>query len=117
MQLRKARLCLDCEEVHDAQQCPLCTSESFAFLTRWIPARERRTVARVTTNDPTVDHERLEAVSRLTKGRVLTGGFVGLTALSVMGWMWRRGGKGQTLELADRREADAGRDDVIRGLR
>src|SRR6476659_6907013 len=42
MQLRVARLCLDCEELHDAQQCPICASESLAYLTRWIPADERR---------------------------------------------------------------------------
>jgi hypothetical protein len=42
MQLRVARLCLDCEELHDAQQCPICASESFAYLTRWIPVDERR---------------------------------------------------------------------------
>jgi hypothetical protein len=38
MQLRNARLCLDCEEVHDAAHCPLCASESFAFITRWVPS-------------------------------------------------------------------------------
>jgi len=37
MQLRNARLCLDCEEVHDAAHCPACASESFAFITRWVP--------------------------------------------------------------------------------
>ncbi len=37
-----ARLCLDCEEVHDAQQCPVCASETFTFMTRWVPAPERR---------------------------------------------------------------------------
>src|SRR5687767_527745 len=42
MQLRNARLCLDCEEVHDSQQCPLCASETFVFITRWVPAPERR---------------------------------------------------------------------------
>jgi hypothetical protein len=43
MQLRVARLCLDCEDVHDGQQCPVCASETFAYLTRWVPAPERRT--------------------------------------------------------------------------
>ena len=42
MQLRNARLCLDCEEVHDAQICPVCASETFTFMTRWVPAPERR---------------------------------------------------------------------------
>ena len=42
MQLRVARLCLDCEDVHESQQCPVCASETFAYLTRWVPAPERR---------------------------------------------------------------------------
>jgi len=41
MKLRGARLCLDCEEIHDAQQCPVCASETFAFLSRWVPAPEK----------------------------------------------------------------------------
>ena len=42
MHLQEARLCLDCEELHTADQCPRCASDAFAFLTRWIPANERR---------------------------------------------------------------------------
>ena len=42
MQLRTARLCLDCEELHEENTCPVCASEMFAFLTRWVPAEERR---------------------------------------------------------------------------
>ena len=41
MQLRSARLCLNCEEVHDAQTCPVCASENFTYLTRWVPAGKR----------------------------------------------------------------------------
>jgi hypothetical protein len=37
VQLPSARLCLNCEEVHDAQTCPVCASETFAYLTRWVP--------------------------------------------------------------------------------
>ena len=46
MQLRLARLCLDCEDVHDGQQCPVCASESFAYLSRWVPTPERRSQPR-----------------------------------------------------------------------
>jgi hypothetical protein len=49
MQLRKARLCLDCEELHDQKQCPICASEAFAFLTQWMPAPERRKKPRPAT--------------------------------------------------------------------
>lgn len=37
-----ARLCLDCEEVHDEYHCPVCASDHFTYLTRWVPAPERR---------------------------------------------------------------------------
>src|SRR5215470_15723421 len=46
MQLRDARLCLDCEELHTEDRCPLCASEAFAFVTRWLPVDERRHRAR-----------------------------------------------------------------------
>ena len=42
MHLREARLCLDCEELHDQPECPCCLSESFAYVTRWLPPRDRR---------------------------------------------------------------------------
>src|SRR5262245_4130615 len=42
MQLRVARLCLDCEEVHVESRCPRCASESYAFLSTWLPTEERR---------------------------------------------------------------------------
>jgi hypothetical protein len=37
MRLAVARVCLDCEEVHDGDRCPVCSSETFAFLKRWVP--------------------------------------------------------------------------------
>ena len=46
MQLRTAKVCLDCEEVHDAAQCPICASETFAYLSRWVPTQERRSKRR-----------------------------------------------------------------------
>ena len=42
MQLRAARLCLDCEELHVADVCPICASASYAFLSTWLPSEERR---------------------------------------------------------------------------
>jgi hypothetical protein len=42
MQLRVARLCLDCEEVHVGDTCPVCASDRNAFLTSWLPVEERR---------------------------------------------------------------------------
>ena len=37
MQLTTARLCLNCDEVHDAYACPVCVSDKFVYLTRWVP--------------------------------------------------------------------------------
>ena len=42
MQLRVARLCLDCEELHMADVCPICASQRYAFLSTWLPSEERR---------------------------------------------------------------------------
>ena len=40
MQLTDARLCLDCQEIHDQNRCPVCTSEAFAFITRWVKVED-----------------------------------------------------------------------------
>src|SRR5436853_838348 len=42
MQLRVARLCLDCEELFVGNSCPICASGRYAFLSRWLPSDERR---------------------------------------------------------------------------
>jgi hypothetical protein len=92
MQLRTARLCLDCEEIHDQPQCPACTSESFALISRWVPVPDRRARPR-----PEVPNPRLDAYRALTesearpssRGRLLKQGVVGLTALGVVGWFMR----------------------------
>src|SRR5262245_2401918 len=67
MQLRNARLCLDCEEVHESQQCPSCASESFVFITRWVPAPERRQKPR--TGEPPPAPETVETYRDLLTPR------------------------------------------------
>ena len=52
MQLRVARLCLDCEELYVGSACPVCASERYAFLSKWLPSEERRRWRRPT---PKVD--------------------------------------------------------------
>jgi hypothetical protein len=42
MQLRVARLCLDCEEIFVGDVCPVCASSHSAFLSNWLPVEERR---------------------------------------------------------------------------
>jgi len=95
MQLRTARLCLDCEEVHDAQQCPVCASETFTFMTRWVPAPERRERPRI--QEPSRPAE-LQAYRTLldtpskSNGRgwqLARQGAVGLALVGVAGWLWK----------------------------
>jgi hypothetical protein len=78
MQLRVARLCLDCEELHDAQQCPICASESFAYLTRWIPVDERRQQRRTTPTRP------VEAAPSSPRSRWVKRGAVGAAAVALL---------------------------------
>ena len=95
MQLHVARLCLDCQEIHDQQTCPACSSESFACISRWIPAPERRTQPR-----PVPSHEKADTYRQLLEGdrqapgvkRWMTRGALGLAAVSLAGWVWSRKG-------------------------
>ena len=93
MQLHVARLCLDCEDIHDQQTCPVCSSESFAYISRWIPAPERRTHPRPLPSREAADayHQLLDA-NRQTSGtrRWVKRGVLGLAAISMAGWAWRR---------------------------
>ena len=102
MQLRTARLCLDCEEVHDAMVCPSCASETFTYITRWIPAPERRHRPRATTSPEAemfrslVGKEPQPAAQREAQAqgqggrRMLKRGAIGLTALGLAGWFLRK---------------------------
>jgi hypothetical protein len=93
MQLRNARLCLDCEEVHDAQQCPVCTSEMYVPITRWVEAPERRTHSRPAPSSSRAEIYRalIDAENRPSRTRqLLKGGALGVAALGVLGWFMRR---------------------------
>jgi hypothetical protein len=82
MQLRVARVCLDCEEVHEAQHCPVCASETFAFLTRWVPVDERR-------GSRPVQRAPAEAAASPAAGRWVKRGVAGLAVLAAGQWIWR----------------------------
>jgi len=95
MQLHVARLCMDCEEVHDAQTCPVCGSETFAFMSRWVPAPERRQRPRPVEPAPseTVNtYRELLSPARPSAGasRWLRRGAIGAAAIAAVGWAWQR---------------------------
>lgn len=111
MQLRNARLCLDCEEVHEAQQCPACASETFAFITRWVPVPERR--QRPRTAEPS-DPQALDTYKELLtpepqrrarSWKVVRGGAVGLAVFGVAGWLWKRNARDRTAAGSARDQA------------
>jgi predicted nucleic acid-binding Zn-ribbon protein len=94
MQLHVARLCMDCDEVHDSQTCPVCGSESFAYITRWIPAPERRHRPRPPqASDTAATYRELLSPEPQRSGmpRWLRRGAVGVAALTAFGWAWQRG--------------------------
>jgi hypothetical protein len=79
MQLQAARLCVNCEEVHDAQACPACGSENFAYLTRWVPPARPQ---------PRPKPPRIVRPT-LTQRIVLGSGVLGLAAFWVSRWTRR----------------------------
>ena len=91
MQLHVARLCLDCNEVHETDDCPRCGSETFAYLSRWVPAPERRVVARPASSpDAEVYKELIDPPTTRRRGRMLKGGALGIGVLAAAGWFLRR---------------------------
>src|SRR5687768_16012838 len=85
MQLRVTRLCLDCEELHDAQQCPVCASETFAYLTRWVPAPERRSQPRA----PVQAQEETSTPRKSSHRAVLGYGVLGIGVVGLTRWFLR----------------------------
>jgi hypothetical protein len=101
MQLRTARLCLDCEEVHTDQHCPVCASESFTFLTRWVPISERRQTRRLPSPSP--PHEARTASSLRWARR----GALGVALVAISQWLWRTSRPVEWVEVgSDEPESD-----------
>ena len=99
MQLRTARVCLDCEEVHDAQQCPTCASETFAFLTRWVPVPERRQrprPAEVASREAVETYREMLSPQKTSGWSLVRRGALGLAIFGVAGWMWQRNTRPET---------------------
>src|SRR5580700_7847847 len=106
MRLGVARLCLDCEEVHDADRCPVCGSETFAFLKRWVTPAAPLPKAVPPAGQDIPATERVEQVnaqvdayeqllkpdgprSRKGKGRLIAHGALGLAVLGAARLAWR----------------------------
>lgn len=89
MQLITARLCLDCNEVHDQPQCPICASSAYAFMSRWVPAPERRVRPRPTTSPNAEVYRHLVGDTSKPLGKVMKAGVVGVTAVGLLGWLWK----------------------------
>jgi hypothetical protein len=93
MQLHAARLCIDCQEIHEDQTCPVCSSESFAYISRWIPAPERRLSPR--PPQPAGD---VETYRQLLSGeeppsparRWLKRSAFGFAAVGAAAWAWKQ---------------------------
>jgi hypothetical protein len=103
MQLRVARLCLDCEEVHDSLECPVCSSESFAYISRWVPVPERRQRPRseqepLNNNAETYRQLLAADAGQPAMKRWVTRGAFGVAALGVAGWLLQRGNSGSQEE-------------------
>ncbi len=65
MQLRVARLCLDCEELHAGDTCPVCASSSYAFLSNWLPSEERRRWRRPVSRRAQAARRPIDALKRV----------------------------------------------------
>ena len=113
MKLVNARLCLDCEEVHEEQHCPICGSESFAFMTRWVapsdtvaaeagprPTRPPDAVPRregVERREQLARREQVDAYRQILnpitasprRGRLVARGAIGLALLGLARAVWR----------------------------
>jgi hypothetical protein len=101
MHLRRARLCLDCEEVHDEQQCPRCASDQYTFLTRWVPVPDgRKRPPTVVEPSPELETYRqiVHGEPPKRRGRVVARTLLGLGAAGLAGLVFgatrARGGQG-----------------------
>jgi len=98
MKLTNARLCLDCDEVHEDNQCPMCASESFAFIKRWVTTPEKRVRAAAVAAPPSETVATYRALLNATPAdaeppptrRLLRGGALGLAVLGAAGWILHR---------------------------
>ena len=90
MQLRTARLCLDCDEVHDEYRCPVCASDEFTYISRWVPVPDTRRARPRPAHAPPPELDAYREIVRgpvaaPRKGRPWVKALVGIGAASVAG--------------------------------
>jgi hypothetical protein len=116
MQLWVARLCHDCDEVHADQQCPVCASETFTYIKRWVPAPERRKRPRPETSPEAEIYRQLteprEHARPLSAGTLLKRAVLGMTAVGVAGWLLERTKPHAAGTVEQRRVAGGGGDNA-----
>ena len=78
--------------------CPVCSSETFAYISRWVPAPERRAKPRPATNNDDVEVYR-QLLSgeppQPTAMRWLRRGAFGVAALGAAAYAWKRTGNSE----------------------
>jgi RNA polymerase subunit RPABC4/transcription elongation factor Spt4 len=109
MQLSVARLCLDCQEIHEHDRCPVCTSEAFGFITRWVqvdaakaPAA-RETAPRTTKADAYRRILNQAPAQRRTSGRWLRKAGIVVATGYLARWGWNIASQ---LDRSPRTDAD-----------
>lgn len=65
MHLGVARLCLDCHEIHEYDRCPACTSEAFAYITRWIKLDNAATCTPTDRNSHSAAVEKIDTYRQI----------------------------------------------------
>lgn len=109
MRLVNARLCLDCDELHDQSHCPICGSETFAFVTRWVkpaegaageplgrPTRQSAGADRSDLRDSDVRPEQIDAYKQILEPRssdrrnsMMRRGAIGLALIGLARMAWK----------------------------
>jgi hypothetical protein len=109
MQLHAARLCLDCQEIHEDQMCPVCSSETFAYISRWVPAPERRVQARAEPVNDVETYRQLLSGERPqpTALRWLRRGAFGAAAIGAAAYAWKRSGSRESAKTDRKPDAPA----------